>query len=43
MGTIKICKLIYTVTCLVIITSVVICYAAKEKADDFFEQGKKIP
>ena len=43
MGTIKIGKLIYAVICLVIFISVVNCYGAKEKAEEFFEQGKKIP
>jgi tetratricopeptide (TPR) repeat protein len=41
MGTIKIIKLIYSIICLVIIISAGICYAANEKADEFFEQGKK--
>ena len=41
MGTIKIGKLIYAVICLILIISVVECYAAKEKAEEFFEQGKK--
>jgi tetratricopeptide (TPR) repeat protein len=41
MGTIKIGKLFYTVICAVIIISVVNCYAAKEKAEEFFELGKK--
>ena len=41
MGTIKIGKLIYTVMCLVLFVSVVNCYGAKEKAEEFFEQGKK--
>jgi Tfp pilus assembly protein PilF len=41
MGTIKIVKLIYAGICLVILISVVNCYAAKGKAEEFFEQGKK--
>jgi tetratricopeptide (TPR) repeat protein len=41
MGTIKIGKLIYVVICLVIFISVVNCYGAKGKADEFFEKGKK--
>ena len=41
MGAIKIGKLIYAVICSVIFISVVNCYGAKGKAEDFFEQGKK--
>jgi tetratricopeptide (TPR) repeat protein len=41
MGTIKIGKLIYLVMCLVLFASVVNCYGAKGKAEEFFEQGKK--
>ena len=41
MGTIKIGKLIYAVICSVIFISVVNCYGAKGKAEEFFEQGKK--
>jgi len=41
MGTIKIGKLIYVVICLALIIFVVDCYAAKGKAEEFFEQGKK--
>lgn len=41
MGTIKIGKLIYAVVCSVIFISVVNCYGAKGKAEEFFEQGKK--
>jgi tetratricopeptide (TPR) repeat protein len=40
MGTKKIGKLIYMVTCLVLFISVVNCYGAKGKAEEFFEQGK---
>lgn len=38
---IKIGKLIYAVICLVLLISVVNCYGAKGKAEEFFEQGKK--
>jgi tetratricopeptide (TPR) repeat protein len=41
MGTKKIVKLIYIVICLVLFISVVNCYGAKGKAEEFFEQGKK--
>ena len=41
MNTIKIGKLIYAVICAVILISVVNCYGAKGKAEEFFEQGKK--
>jgi len=41
MGTMKIGKLIYTVMCLFLFASVVNCYGAKGKAEEFFEQGKK--
>jgi tetratricopeptide (TPR) repeat protein len=41
MRTMKIGQLIYAVICLVIFISVVNCYAAKGKAEEFFEQGKK--
>jgi tetratricopeptide (TPR) repeat protein len=41
MGTIKIGKLNIIVICLVLFVSVVICYGAKGKAEEFFEQGKK--
>src|SRR5574340_1235730 len=41
MGTIKIGKLFSTVICLVIIGSVVNCYGANEKAETFYEEGKK--
>jgi tetratricopeptide (TPR) repeat protein len=41
MGRIKIGKLIYIVICLVLFVSVVNCYGAKGKAEEFFEQGKK--
>ncbi|MEW6660500.1 MAG: tetratricopeptide repeat protein [Thermodesulfobacteriota bacterium] len=41
MGTIKIGKLINAVVCLVIFISVVNCYGAKGKAEEFYEQGKK--
>lgn len=41
MITIKIGKLIYAVICVVFFISVVNCYGAKGKAEEFFEQGKK--
>ncbi len=41
MGTIKMGKLIYIFICLVLFISVVNCYGAKGKAEEFFEQGKK--
>lgn len=41
MGTKKIGALIYIVICLVLFVSVVNCYGAKGKAEEFFEQGKK--
>ena len=41
MGAIKIVKLVYVVICLVLFTSIVNCYGAKGKANEFFEQGKK--
>ena len=41
MGTIKLGKLIYAVICVVLIISVVECYGAKGKAEEFYEQGKK--
>ncbi|MCG6880040.1 MAG: tetratricopeptide repeat protein [Deltaproteobacteria bacterium] len=41
MGTIKIGKLIYPVVCLVIFISVVNCYCAEGKAEEFFKQGEK--
>jgi tetratricopeptide (TPR) repeat protein len=41
MGNIKIGKLLYLIPCLIIIISAVNCYAAKEKAEEVFEQGKK--
>ena len=41
MGTIKIGKLIYSVICLVIFISVVNCYGAEGKAEEFFKQGEK--
>jgi tetratricopeptide (TPR) repeat protein len=37
----KISRLIYTLVCLVIFISVVNCYGAQGKAEEFFEQGKK--
>jgi tetratricopeptide (TPR) repeat protein len=41
MHTIKIGKLFYAVICSIIFISVVNCYGAKGKADEFYEQGKK--
>ena len=41
MSAIKLCRLILSVLCLVFIISIVNCYGAKEKAEDFYEQGKK--
>jgi tetratricopeptide (TPR) repeat protein len=41
MGTIIINKLNIIVICLVLFVSVVNCYGAKGKAEEFFEQGKK--
>jgi Tfp pilus assembly protein PilF len=41
MGAIKSVKAVYVVICLVFFISVVNCYGAKGKADQFFEQGKK--
>jgi tetratricopeptide (TPR) repeat protein len=41
MGTIKFGKLIYAAVCLVIFVSVVNCYGAKGKAEEFFDEGKK--
>jgi tetratricopeptide (TPR) repeat protein len=41
MGTKKIVTLIYIVMCLVLFVSVINCYGAKGKAEEFFEQGKK--
>ena len=41
MGTIKMRKLIYMVICFILFISVVNCYGAKGKAEEFFEQGKK--
>jgi tetratricopeptide (TPR) repeat protein len=41
MGTIKMGKLNYIVICLFLFVSVVNCYGAKGKAEEFFEQGKK--
>lgn len=38
----KIIKLIYAVICLVLFVSVVNCYGANKKAEEFFEQGKKL-
>ena len=42
MGATKILKLIYAVICLVLFISVVNCYGANKKAEEFFEQGKKL-
>ena len=41
MGTIKIGKLIYSVICMIIFISVVNCYGAEGKAEEFFKQGEK--
>jgi tetratricopeptide (TPR) repeat protein len=41
MGAKKMGKLIYIVMCLVLFISVVNCYGAKGKAEEFYEQGKK--
>jgi tetratricopeptide (TPR) repeat protein len=41
MGTIKMGKIDIVVICLVLFVSVVNCYGAKGKAEEFFEQGKK--
>ena len=41
MGTIKMGKIIYIVMCLILFASVVNCYGADKKAEEFFEQGKK--
>jgi hypothetical protein len=41
MGATKIVKLIYAVICLIFFVSVVNCYGANKKAEEFFEQGKK--
>ena len=41
MGTIKTGKIDIIVICLVLFVSVVNCYGAKGKAEEFFEQGKK--
>ena len=41
MGTIKFGKLFYTVICSVIFISVVNCFGAKGKAEEFFETGRK--
>lgn len=42
MGTFKFGKLFYTVICSVIFISVVNCYGAKGKAEEFFEKGKNL-
>jgi tetratricopeptide (TPR) repeat protein len=41
MGALKFAKLIYAVICLILFISVINCYAAKGKGEEFFEQGKK--
>jgi tetratricopeptide (TPR) repeat protein len=41
MGATKMVKLIYAVICLFFFVSVVNCYGANKKAEEFFEQGKK--
>jgi lipoprotein NlpI len=41
MGTNKFLNLIIAVICLVMFVSIVNCYGAKDKADEFFEEGKK--
>jgi tetratricopeptide (TPR) repeat protein len=41
MGAKKIGNIIYVAICLVIFISVVNCYGAKGKAEEFYEQGKK--
>ena len=41
MVTIKMGRVIYIAMCLVLFISVVNCYGAKGKAEEFFEQGKK--
>jgi tetratricopeptide (TPR) repeat protein len=42
MGTIKFGKLFYTVICSIIFISVVNCFGAKGKAEEFFEKGKEL-
>jgi Tfp pilus assembly protein PilF len=41
MGTTKMGKLILTVMCLILFVSVLNCYGANKKAEEFFEQGRK--
>jgi Tfp pilus assembly protein PilF len=41
MGTLKFGKLTYIVICLFLFLSVVNCFGANKKAEEFFEQGKK--
>jgi tetratricopeptide (TPR) repeat protein len=41
MGTIKNGKIVYAIICLVMFNSVVNCYGAKGKAQEFYEEGKK--
>jgi tetratricopeptide (TPR) repeat protein len=42
MGATKFVKFIYAVICLIFFISVVNCYGANKKAEEFYEQGKKL-